>query len=61
MNAQFIEETLKTPVGYECGHDMSLDEIVNCQRFYDEVMLYGFLHGPGLGRGNRRHPRRQGG
>ena len=26
----------------ECGHDMSLDEIVNCQRFDDEVMLYGF-------------------
>ncbi|GHT68123.1 pyridine nucleotide-disulfide oxidoreductase [Spirochaetia bacterium] len=26
----------------ECGHDMSLDEIVNCRRFDDEVMLYGF-------------------
>jgi hypothetical protein len=26
----------------ECGHDMTLDEIVNCQRFDDEVMLYGF-------------------
>jgi 2-polyprenyl-6-methoxyphenol hydroxylase-like FAD-dependent oxidoreductase len=26
----------------ECEHDMSLDEIVNCQRFDDEVMLYGF-------------------
>ncbi len=26
----------------ECGHDMSLDEIVNCARFEDEVMLYGF-------------------
>jgi 2-polyprenyl-6-methoxyphenol hydroxylase-like FAD-dependent oxidoreductase len=26
----------------ECGHDMSLDEIVNCARFDDEVMLYGF-------------------
>ncbi len=26
----------------ECGHDMSLDEIVNAQRFDDEVMLYGF-------------------
>jgi hypothetical protein len=26
----------------ECEHDMSLDEIVNCRRFDDEVMLYGF-------------------
>ena len=26
----------------ECEHDMSLDEIVNCARFDDEVMLYGF-------------------
>ena len=26
----------------DCEHDMSLDEIVNCQRFPDEVMLYGF-------------------
>ncbi len=26
----------------ECGHDMTLDEIVNCARFDDEVMLYGF-------------------
>lgn len=26
----------------ECEHDMSLEEIVNCQRFEDEVMLYGF-------------------
>jgi hypothetical protein len=26
----------------ECGHDMTLDEIVNCARFEDEVMLYGF-------------------
>ena len=26
----------------ECEHDMTLDEIVNCQRFDDEVMLYGF-------------------
>jgi hypothetical protein len=26
----------------DCEHDMSLDEIVNCQRFDDEVMLYGF-------------------
>jgi hypothetical protein len=26
----------------ECEHDMALDEIVNCQRFDDEVMLYGF-------------------
>ena len=26
----------------ECEHDMSLDEIVNAQRFDDEVMLYGF-------------------
>uniref|UniRef100_S0DG80 Thiazole biosynthetic enzyme n=1 Tax=termite gut metagenome TaxID=433724 RepID=S0DG80_9ZZZZ len=26
----------------ECGHDMMLDEIVNCARFDDEVMLYGF-------------------
>lgn len=26
----------------ECEHDMSLDEIVNCKRFDDEVMLYGF-------------------
>jgi hypothetical protein len=26
----------------ECGHDMTLDEIVNCRRFDDEVMLYGF-------------------
>ncbi len=26
----------------ECEHDMSLDEIVNCCRFDDEVMLYGF-------------------
>lgn len=25
-----------------CEHDMSLDEIVNCARFDDEVMLYGF-------------------
>jgi len=39
-----------TPVGVgvrytrviECEHDMSLDEIVNCARFDDEVMLYGF-------------------
>jgi hypothetical protein len=26
----------------DCEHDMTLDEIVNCQRFDDEVMLYGF-------------------
>jgi hypothetical protein len=26
----------------ECEHDMTLDEIVNCARFEDEVMLYGF-------------------
>jgi 2-polyprenyl-6-methoxyphenol hydroxylase-like FAD-dependent oxidoreductase len=26
----------------ECEHDMTLDEIVNCKRFDDEVMLYGF-------------------
>ncbi len=26
----------------ECEHDMSLEEIVNCARFDDEVMLYGF-------------------
>jgi hypothetical protein len=26
----------------ECEHDMALDEIVNGQRFDDEVMLYGF-------------------
>jgi hypothetical protein len=26
----------------ECGHDMTVDEIVNCARFDDEVMLYGF-------------------
>jgi 2-polyprenyl-6-methoxyphenol hydroxylase-like FAD-dependent oxidoreductase len=26
----------------ECEHDMSLEEIVNCRRFDDEVMLYGF-------------------
>lgn len=26
----------------ECEHDMSLNEIVNCKRFEDEVMLYGF-------------------
>ncbi|MBE3102338.1 MAG: FAD-dependent oxidoreductase [Firmicutes bacterium] len=26
----------------ECEHDMSLDEIVNCKRFDDEVLLYGF-------------------
>jgi ribulose 1,5-bisphosphate synthetase/thiazole synthase len=26
----------------ECEHDMTLDEIVNCRRFDDEVMLYGF-------------------
>jgi hypothetical protein len=26
----------------ECEHDMTLDEIVNCHRFDDEVMLYGF-------------------
>lgn len=26
----------------ECEHDMTLDEIVNCARFDDEVMLYGF-------------------
>ena len=26
----------------ECEHDMTLDEIVNGQRFDDEVMLYGF-------------------
>jgi hypothetical protein len=26
----------------ECGHDMTLDEIVNCRRFDEEVMLYGF-------------------
>jgi hypothetical protein len=26
----------------ECGHDMSLEEIVNGKRFDDEVMLYGF-------------------
>ena len=26
----------------DCEHDMSLEEIVNCQRFEDEVMLYGF-------------------
>jgi len=25
-----------------CEHDMSLEEIVNCARFDDEVMLYGF-------------------
>ncbi|MCL2231772.1 MAG: FAD-dependent oxidoreductase [Treponema sp.] len=26
----------------DCEHDMTLDEIVNCKRFDDEVMLYGF-------------------
>jgi 2-polyprenyl-6-methoxyphenol hydroxylase-like FAD-dependent oxidoreductase len=26
----------------ECEHDMSLEEIVDCRRFDDEVMLYGF-------------------
>ncbi|HEY5465563.1 MAG TPA: FAD-dependent oxidoreductase, partial [Clostridia bacterium] len=26
----------------DCEHDMTIDEIVNCQRFDDEVMLYGF-------------------
>ena len=26
----------------ECGHDMSLEEIISCARFEDEVMLYGF-------------------
>lgn len=26
----------------DCEHDMTLDEIVNCRRFDDEVMLYGF-------------------
>lgn len=26
----------------ECEHDMTLEEIVNCKRFDDEVMLYGF-------------------
>lgn len=26
----------------ECEHDMTLDEIVSCKRFDDEVMLYGF-------------------
>jgi 2-polyprenyl-6-methoxyphenol hydroxylase-like FAD-dependent oxidoreductase len=26
----------------ECGHDMTLDEIVSGKRFDDEVMLYGF-------------------
>ena len=26
----------------ECEHDMTLDEIVECRRFDDEVMLYGF-------------------
>jgi 2-polyprenyl-6-methoxyphenol hydroxylase-like FAD-dependent oxidoreductase len=26
----------------ECEHDMTLEEIVNCRRFDDEVMLYGF-------------------
>jgi 2-polyprenyl-6-methoxyphenol hydroxylase-like FAD-dependent oxidoreductase len=26
----------------DCEHDMSLEEIVNCARFDDEVMLYGF-------------------
>lgn len=26
----------------ECEHDMTLDEIVNCARFDDELMLYGF-------------------
>lgn len=26
----------------ECEHEMTLDEIVNCARFDDEVMLYGF-------------------
>ncbi|MDK2902983.1 MAG: hypothetical protein PWQ93_902, partial [Clostridiales bacterium] len=39
-----------TPVGVgvrytrvvECEHDMTLDEIINCARFDDEVMLYGF-------------------
>ena len=39
-----------TPVGagvrytraVECEHDMTLDEFVNCKRFDDEVMLYGF-------------------
>lgn len=27
----------------ECEHDMSVEEIVNCTRFDDEVMLYGFM------------------
>ncbi len=26
-----------------CEHDMTVDEIVNCARFDDEVMLYGFM------------------
>ena len=26
----------------DCEHDMTLEEIVNCKRFDDEVMLYGF-------------------
>ena len=26
----------------ECEHDMTIDEIVNCARFDDEVMIYGF-------------------
>ncbi|MFA6508765.1 MAG: FAD-dependent oxidoreductase, partial [Treponemataceae bacterium] len=26
----------------DCEHDMTLEEIVNCRRFDDEVMLYGF-------------------
>ena len=27
----------------ECEHEMTVEEICNCQRFEDEVMLYGFM------------------